>query len=177
MLATISAITILAIIVALALATLAGRNGPVPASIPLPGVASVLPLMAIAIFLLLVGLVSNTLKTHLVQIAPMLLALALYWRFPRLGVLAATPLYLFWLAVMAAIWLFLLGIARFVSGTFSPAEIVLTVLIALAALGGLAYGMKLIGGIPVGARAGVVIGFGALQCIALIVSYLPVVTG
>jgi hypothetical protein len=36
---------------------------------------------------------------------------------------AALPCFFFWLMLMILIWLFLLGWARIVSGTFSPTEI------------------------------------------------------
>jgi len=39
---------------------------------------------------------------------------------------------------MVLIWLFLLGVARIVSGTFTPTEIVLIVLIGLCSCAGLA---------------------------------------
>jgi hypothetical protein len=38
---------------------------------------------------------------------------------------------------MIVIWLFLLGIARMISGTFSGAEIILTVIIGLSSVAGL----------------------------------------
>ncbi len=38
------------------------------------------------------------------------------------------PCFVFWLLLMTAIWFFLLGWARIVSGTFSPTEIAMTVI-------------------------------------------------
>jgi hypothetical protein len=87
--------------------------------------------------LLAVGLVSGTPLRHLVQIAPGALVLGLAaLRLPWAGD-AAAPIFLFWLAVMALIWLFLLGVARVITGTFSTAETALTVVIGAASLAGL----------------------------------------
>ena len=54
-------------------------------------------------------------------------------RRPAWGVSAAATLLAFWFLVMGAIWLFLLGVARIFTGTFTTAEIALTVLIGIGA--------------------------------------------
>jgi hypothetical protein len=87
--------------------------------------------------LLVVGVVSSTMLRHVVQVAPIVLALGLLWRRSEWGVPAAAPLFAFWLLVMGAIWLFLLGLARIVSGRFTPIEIALTIVIAGASAWGL----------------------------------------
>ena len=47
------------------------------------------------------------------------------------------PILAFWLFIMLLIWLYLLGIARVVTGHFTPAEVSLTVVIGLACVVGL----------------------------------------
>jgi hypothetical protein len=82
--------------------------------------------------LLCVGVVSHTILRHIVQAVPALIALVLVaWRSP-LATVASAPVCTFWLGVMLNIWLFILGIARIFSGTFSTVEIVLTFVIGAA---------------------------------------------
>src|SRR5947207_15362653 len=66
-------------------------------------------LAVVAGALLVVGIVSDTLLRHIIQIAPLVVALSLLPRRFDWGVSAAAPLFAFWLFVMGAIWLFLLG--------------------------------------------------------------------
>lgn len=69
----------------------------------------------VASALIVVGFVSHTLSLHFIQIGPLVLALALLRFRSRAGVLAAAPLFAFWILVMGGIWLFLLGVARIFS--------------------------------------------------------------
>jgi hypothetical protein len=94
-------------------------------------------LLVVALALIAVGIVSATLLRHVVQIAPLVLAAAIAAVRPRWAACIAAPLFAHWLLVMIAIWLFLLGVARIFTGTFSPAEVVLTIVIGGAALLGL----------------------------------------
>jgi hypothetical protein len=85
--------------------------------------------------MLLVGVVSGTLIRHIIQIAPAIAVLGLLiFRGPGWTPVA---IFGFWLFLMTLIWLFLLGIARVVSGTFSPAEITLTITVGISCLWGL----------------------------------------
>lgn len=72
--------------------------------------------------LLLVGLVSATPVRHTIQVIPAAIALAAVARRATWATYAALPVFIFWLAVTLAIWLWLLGIARIVTGRFTPAE-------------------------------------------------------
>jgi hypothetical protein len=96
-------------------------------------------LVAITVSLLTVGLVSSppTLFRHIVQVSPIVLVLIAVWRGIPSWAFAAIPIFLFWQLIMILIWLYLLGIARIVSGNFSPAEIILTIVIGIASLTGL----------------------------------------
>jgi hypothetical protein len=93
-------------------------------------------LVGVAASLLLVGVVSGTLVRHVLQVLPAVLVLAALARGAEWARGAALGLFLFWLAIMVAIWLFLLGIARVVSGQFTPAEVTLTVIIGVCCAGG-----------------------------------------
>src|SRR2546422_840586 len=120
-------------------------------------------LAVIAVALILVGLVSQTVIRHLVQIAPLVLALALLLRRSVWGVVAAVPLLAFWLLVMGGIWLFLLGVARVFPGTFSPTEIVLTLIIGAASMAGLAMAYGHRASTAIATQVGTVIVFAILQ--------------
>jgi len=132
-------------------------------------------LAALAVALLLVGVVSNTFVRHVVQIVPLIAALATWsWR-REWAVIAAAPLFVFWLLVMVSIWLFLLGIARIFTGTFTSAEIALTVVIALSAAAGLFGTFRQQHPSSLGPKAAVVLGFTMLQLGAMVISFLPAV--
>ncbi len=96
-----------------------------------------LTLTGVLASLLLVGFVSGTVLRHLVQVVPVALALVPVLRRRSWSPYAALPLFVFWLLIMLAIWLYLLGIARVTSGHFTPAEIVLTVIIGVSCVAGL----------------------------------------
>ena len=86
-------------------------------------------LTGVLVSLLVVGVVSSTLLRHVVQVVPILLVLvARFWR-QQLTAYCALPIFMIWALLMLLIWLYLLGIATFFSGSFSPIEIALTILI------------------------------------------------
>lgn len=133
-------------------------------------------LASVALALIVVGLVSGTLLTHLVQIVPLVLLLALLSRARALILVAAAALLSWWLVTMAAIWLFLLGVSRFLTGRFSPAEIFLTLVIGVACLVGLSAGGRT-ATMPLGMRVLTIVLAAGLQSLALWVSYQPIVIG
>ena len=161
----LAAFTILA--AAVALAVLYRRSAPNAAdnSRQVVGLLGV-----VAGALLLVGVVSGTQLRHVIQVTPLLLAMGLGFRFPAWADTMAGPLFAFWLVIVTAIWLYLLGVARLVTGRFSPAEIALTILIGAASVAGL---WRIAGGdwrgrvVP---HVGTVIGFALLQLAAMIAS-------
>lgn len=132
-------------------------------------------LAVVAVALIVVGIVSQTLLRHLIQIAP-LVALGLLARRPAWGVSAAAPLFAFWLFIMGAIWLFLLGVARIVSGTFAPTEIALTIIIGVASLLGLRTAHRRGTTLTLQARLGTVTAFAVLQFAAVWLSVQPFVS-
>jgi len=172
----------LAIVTALAVligAAMVGRSRVTAPSLhrakPGAGASIATYLAVIAAALLLVGVVSRTLIRHVVQIAPLLLALVLSYRRSIWSVVAAAPLLAFWLLVMGGIWLFLLGIARVFTGTFSPTEITLTLIIGAASMAGLAAAYRQHVSPPLAARLVIVIVFALLQFGAMWLSVLPAI--
>ena len=93
-------------------------------------------LVGLAAALIVVGMSSGTLLRHGVQIAPIVVALAVMARHPRGGAYGALPIFAIWTVLVVLIWLYVLGIARVVTGSFSPTELVCTVVIAGCSLAG-----------------------------------------
>jgi len=77
---------------------------------------------------------------------------------------------------MTAIWFFLLGWARIVSGTFSPTEIVMTVIVGLASLVGMAEAWRVKSSAHLWAAVGTVLLVAALQVGAFRLSLLPAIS-
>ncbi len=87
--------------------------------------------------LLVVGAVSHGVIRHIVQTSPLWIAIVLGARNSAFAKWAALPCFVFWLALMTAIWLYLLGWARLISGTFSATEIAMTIIVGLASVVGI----------------------------------------
>ena len=113
---------------------------------------------------------SHTVLRHVIQVTPLVVALLLLVARSKIGVPAAAPLFAFWLLLMIAVWLFLTGIARIVSGTFTAPEIALTIVIAVAAAAGLGAARRRGTALPMPAQVAVVASFAAFRDIATIAS-------
>lgn len=125
--------------------------------------------------LLAVGLVSSTIIRHVVQVIPPVIALLLLRRDSALGSYAALPIFAFWLLIMSLIWLYILGLSNFASGTYSPPERVLTVIIGAACLSGI---FSFVGRRPqvrLLISIGFVVGFAVLQILAMWLSFHPAI--
>src|SRR6266478_6352220 len=99
--------------------------------------------LAVIAAFLVVGAVSSGVIRHIVQTSPLWIAIVLGTRRSHWVKWAAFPCFVFWLILMIAIWFFLLGWARIVSGTFSPTEILMTVIVGLASPVGMAEALSL----------------------------------
>ena len=95
-------------------------------------------LLTVLVALLVVGIVSGTILRHAVQVLPVLAATVAVVMRPAWSRFAAMPVFAFWLFIMLLIWLYLLGWTKVISGKFTPTEIMLTVVIGLACVAGLA---------------------------------------
>jgi len=78
--------------------------------------------LAVLIALYVVGAVSHGSLRHEVQTLPLWIPIVLGFRRSQFAKWAALPCFLFWLAIMILIWLFLLGWTHIVRGHFSPIE-------------------------------------------------------
>jgi hypothetical protein len=131
--------------------------------------------MAIMVALLVVGVVSHGVIRHIVQTAPLWIAIVLGTRRSDLSKWAALPSCLFWLLLMIAIWLFLLGWARIVSGTFTVTEIAMTIVVGAASTLGIVAGLRMRTGTRMAVAAATVLGVTLLDLIAFRVSLLPAI--
>lgn len=130
-------------------------------------------LAGVILSLLLVGVVSRTLLRHIVQISPVAVALLLTARIRGAAHAAAGAIFLFWLAIMVFIWLFLLGVATIVSGTFTTAEVALTISIGICCLAGLPASFAEARGSGILRRIAFLVVFAALQFGAMWLSLQP----
>jgi len=100
-------------------------------------------LLLVAVALLLVGLVSGTPLRHVVQVLPACAVLVAARRGRSWTAAAMVAICVFWLAIVLLIWLFLLGFDSPVKGSYSAVEIVLTLVIGLAAIVGVGAAVRL----------------------------------
>ena len=131
---------------------------------------------ALILGLLLVGVVSGTPLRHFVQVLPAAIALGLLWRRVPWATYSALPLFLFWLLIMVLIWLFLLGVASIITGTFSAAERILTLAIGLSSIVGLAAALRTPMDVGWAKRSLVFLGFAIFQVATMWASLQPVVS-
>ena len=131
--------------------------------------------LAIIIALLVVGAVSHGVLRHVVQTSPLWIAIGLGARRSAWSKWAALPCFIFWLLLMTAIWLFLLGWARIVSGTFSPTEVAMTLVVGAASLYGIVRAFAMRTGVGKWPAALAAVLAGLLQVAALRVSLLPAI--
>lgn len=128
--------------------------------------------VAVIAALYVVGLVSHGIIRHIVQTAPMWIGVWLGARRSQWGKWATLPCLLLWLFLMINIWFFLLGWPHILSGTFSPVEITLTIIIAIGCVVGIGAGVRTRGPTSLGraiALGAVVL---ALQVFTLRVSFI-----
>jgi len=131
--------------------------------------------LAIIAALLVVGAVSHGVVRHIVQTAPLWIAIVLAARHSNWSKWAALPCYVFWLFLMSLIWLYLLGWARVISGTFSPIEIAMTLIVGLACLAGIIRAVRMRSDKPLWPALGLALAVLGLQIAVLEISFLPAI--
>lgn len=131
--------------------------------------------IAIIAALLVVGAVSSGVVRHIVQTSPLWIVIVLSMRRSSWSKWTALPCYIFWLLLMTAIWLSLLGWARIVYGTFSNTEIVMTVIVWLASLIGIVKALGMRTGARTLSATAIVLLVALLQLAALWLSLLPAI--
>lgn len=122
--------------------------------------------------LCVVGLVSHTLLRHVVQTIPVWVTVMLGLRRSQWAKWVALPCFVCWLFLMTVIWLFLLGWAHLISGTFTLTEIAMTLIVGMSCIAGIAFCLR------TKTRAGAAIasivfsGMLIIQIVAIRVSFL-----
>jgi len=125
--------------------------------------------------LLVVGAVSHGVLRHIVQTSPLWISIVLGIRRSGWIKWAALPCFVFWLILMILIWLFLLGWARIVSGTFSSTEIAMTLIVGLASVVGIVRALSLRAGVGAWSAIATVLLVAVLQVTAFRLSLLPAI--
>jgi hypothetical protein len=123
--------------------------------------------------LLVVGAVSHGVLRHIVQTSPLWIVIVLGSRKSALTQWAALPCFVFWLLLMTAIWLYLLGWARIISGTFSPTEIAMTLVVGVASIVGIGKAVVARSGVRAGMAIGTILVVAILQVAVFRISLLP----
>lgn len=121
--------------------------------------------------LCIVGLVSHTLLRHIVQTAPVWATVIFGLRRSRWSKWVALPCFACWLFLMTQIWLFLLGWSHLISGTFTPTEIAMTLVIGAACVVGIALCLRTKTRAARGIASVVFSGMLVMQVLALYVSF------
>ena len=135
-----------------------------------------LGLLALIAGLLAAGIVSGTALRHIIQVLPCVLVLFLVQKNEAWGIAGSLPVFLFWLACMALIWLSLPHITRIVHGRFNPAEMVLTLIIAAAGGWGAIASSRAAKNIPTIKRMAAFVLFLALQWATFWLSHRPFIS-
>src|SRR5690242_15757451 len=130
-------------------------------------------LVILAALVLGVGVGSHLVLRHVIQTAPLWVGVGLAFRRSQSTGWITLPLFLFWFALMAVIWLYLLGIANLVSGHFSSLEIAMTILVGLASVVGLGMFSRSTSSMSWVARAGLFIAFLGMQVGCFMASFSP----
>ena len=131
--------------------------------------------LAILIALYIVGAVSATPGSlrHEVQTLPLWFPIIAGFQKSEWAKWSALPCMIFWLTIMAFIWLFLLGWARIVTGTFNAAELAMTLVVGAASIAGIAVCLRWRTTTPAMTAMGVVVLFAVLQVAAMAISLIP----
>lgn len=92
---------------------------------------------AIIAALLVIGVASYEVIRHVIQALPAFAAALFAFAGARSSKWMALPVFVVWLVIPILIWLFLLGVSKIANGTYSPVEIAMTIVLALASTIGL----------------------------------------
>ena len=123
--------------------------------------------------LLVVGWVSHGVIRHIVQTSPLWIPILFSLNRSGLSKWAALPCFVFWLLIMTAIWLYLLGWAHLLSGTFSPTEIAMTLVVGFASAVGILRAAGIRSGVRAGAAVLTALLVAVFQLVAFRLSFLP----
>jgi len=93
--------------------------------------------LAAILALIVVGYASHGIARHILQTLPLWPAVVLGLSGRPEAKWAGIPVFIFWLAIMTLVWLYLLGISRVAFGTYGQIEIAMTLVVGLASVSGL----------------------------------------
>jgi hypothetical protein len=131
--------------------------------------------LLLIVALYIVGIVSHGVVRHIVQTAPVWPTAVLGMRSSLWTKWTALPCFFFWLFLMGLIWLFLLGWAHIVSGSFTTIEIAMTLVVGFCSAAGLVVALKMKTGIRATSALAVFLGILILQLMAFRISLLPAI--
>ena len=129
--------------------------------------------LAMLVALYVVGAVSHGVLRHVVQTLPLWFPILFGFRGSELAKWSALPCLIFWLGIMALIWLFLMGWSHIASGQYSPVEIAMTLVVGVACLFGAGVALRWRTTVRPLPAAAIVVLFSVLQVLVLRVSLLP----
>ncbi len=98
--------------------------------------------LGIIVSLLCVSLISGTLTRHIIQIIPLIMLVIVSRRKNSWQSFAAFSIFSFWFLIVFLIWLYLLGIAKIVQGSFTGGEVILSIMIGICSIAGLINSLK-----------------------------------
>jgi hypothetical protein len=118
-------------------------------------------------------LATNLVLRHVIQTLPLWAGVVVGFRSSRAAGWFALPSFLCWTFLMAMIWAFLVGVSHMITGRFKPIEIVMTVIVGLAAMEGIYFFIRLRSGLAPLAATVIFAAMAVLQFACLYVSFLP----
>ncbi len=148
-------------------------ESPAGAQLLWPRAIAVCCLIIILALVLGVGLATNLVVRHVIQTLPLWAGVVVGFRSSRAAGWFALPSFLCWAFLMAIIWAFLLGVSHVISGSFKPIEIVMTVIVGLAAMEGIYLFVRLRSGLAPLTAIVIFLAMAVLQFACLYVSFLP----
>ena len=120
-----------------------------------------------------VGVPGGLVLRHIVQTLPFWAVVWLGFRHSRLTGWVGLPLFLFWFAAMALIWLYLFGIAHVLSGHFSGVEKAMTLIVGIASLVAIGFFVLTRTALSAAKAITLFIALAAIQWICFRISFLP----
>ena len=128
-------------------------------------------LLIVALYV--VGIVSHGILRHIVQTLPVWPTVILGLRGSPWSKWTGLPSFFLWLILMVNIWLLLAGLPHVLSGTFSPTEIAMTIVVGASSLVGIVTGIRMKSGKRVLTAIALFFLLLLLQLLALRISFLP----
>jgi hypothetical protein len=125
--------------------------------------------------LYVVGIESHGVLRHVVQTLPVWPTVILGFRHSAWSKWTGLPCFVVWLSLMTLIWLFLLGWSHLLSGTFTPIEIAMTLVVGFCSVAGILLALRLKTVVRTVGAVVVSLGMLILQCGAVWISFLPAI--